>query len=207
MPLCGKPVLAHSIESFVSCGATVAVVLPSSHITLWSELCAKHGIIAPHQVVPGGEQRFHSVKNALKALATQMQSDYDVVAVHDGVRPLASTRLINNAFATAARCGSAIPAINVTDTIRQVAGDGSSRQLDRSTLRAVQTPQAFRAGMLIEAYNVPYSPLFTDDASVVECSSHSVTLIDGEATNIKITHPADLLTAQQIIEALPRHDA
>ena len=78
--------------------------------------------------------------------------------------------------------------------------DGTSRQLLRSSLRAVQTPQIFKAGLLLGAYNVEESPLFTDDASVVENAGHSVTLVDGEVTNIKITTPLDMVIASELIK-------
>ena len=91
-----------------------------------------------------------------------------LVAVHDGVRPLVSVELIDRCFATAQRTGSAIPVVNPSDSIRQVTEDGNSCQLLRSSLRAVQTPQTFKAELLRGAYDVDESPLFTDDASVVQ---------------------------------------
>ena len=194
--LCGRPVLMHTVDKFAAAGALVTLVLPEAHQTYWRELCNKYAFETPHRVATGGSSRFESVCNGLSSLILQPG---DLVAIHDGVRPLVSRRLIDCAYDTASLHGSAIPAITPTDSIRQVNPDGTSRQLLRSDLRAVQTPQTFEASLLQGAYNVPYSPLFTDDASVVEAAGHAVTLIDGESSNIKITHPADLLVAENLM--------
>ena len=96
--------------------------------------------------------------------------------------------------------GAAIPVVPVTDSVRCLDGDGgSSHTVPRSQLRAVQTPQAFSAALLRRAYCVGPSDAFTDDASVVEASGHAVTLVDGEPTNIKITHPADIAVAETLM--------
>ena len=96
--------------------------------------------------------------------------------------------------------GSAIPVVNVTDSIRQVADDGNSIALSRASLRAVQTPQTFCADALINAYDVPYADFFTDDASVFEHAGNSVHLVDGDVNNIKITHPNDLMIAEYLLK-------
>ena len=194
--LAGRPVLCHAIEKFAAAGAEVTVVLPAAHHQLWSDLCREHSFAVPHTVATGGATRFESVRNGL---ATLVLAPGDVVAVHDGVRPLVSVDLIERTFATAHVTGSAIPVIMPSDTIRMVDGDGSSHQLLRSDLRAVQTPQTFEASMLMGAYDVEFSPLFTDDASVVEASGHKFTLVNGEPSNIKITHPVDLLVAERLM--------
>ena len=146
----------------------------------------------------GGHTRFQSVKNALGARPEPRPGD--VIAVHDGVRPLVSAALVSRAFQAAQAHGSAVPVVPLTDSVRMVMPDGTSRAMERSALRAVQTPQTFDARLLFEAYETPELPSFTDDASVVEAAGHRITLVDGEPTNIKITHPADLLTAEQILD-------
>ena len=202
LDLSGTPVLMRTIQAFWDCGENevtpfeVIVTLPSSQVGLWRQLCEKHGFVLPHHVVAGGETRWHSVKNALDSL--NRSCDVDVIAVHDGVRPLVSTDLIRHAINTARRCGSAIPVVMLNDSVRQV--DGSiSHALDRSSLRAVQTPQAFDSRLLIDAYAQPFEPMFTDDASVVEHYGHSVTLVDGEYQNLKITRPLDLALAEYLL--------
>jgi len=149
-------------------------------------------------VVPGGPTRWHSVKNALDSIGSV--DDVDVIAVHDGVRPLATAALINRCVDTARRCGTAIPAVTLNDSVRQVDGD-TSHALDRSTLRAVQTPQVFDARLLLEAYSQPFDPSFTDDASVVERYGHNVTLVEGDPQNLKITRPMDLALAEYLMNS------
>ncbi len=194
--LCGRPVLMHTIDKFAAAGATVTLVLPQAHHALWHELCDKHGYTTPHAIATGGASRFESVSNGM---ATLPLAEGDVVAVHDGVRPLVSVDLIEATYETATRTGSAIPAITPSDSIRMVDADGSSHQLLRSDLRAVQTPQTFDASLLKGAYDVEFSPLFTDDASVVEAAGHTVTLVEGQPSNIKITHPIDLIVAERLM--------
>ena len=191
----GIPVLMRTLDKFAAAGATLTLVLPQDHFPLWHDLCRQHSYLTVHRVVAGGKTRYESVAAGLKALSPAPD---DLVAVHDGVRPLVSTSLIERAFDTAAEHGSAIPVIAVSDTIRAV-DDNGSHQLARESLRAVQTPQVFRASLLTGAYDAGFSPLFTDDASVVEHNGGTVTLIEGETTNIKITHPIDMVVAEQII--------
>ena len=197
LPLAGKPVLMHTIEKFAAAipGIEVIVVLPQSQQEFWLSLCAENRFEIAHRVVAGGDSRYASVKNGLDSI----DGDNAIVAVHDGVRPLVSERVIRDSFTTAAADGSAIPVVEVTDSVRQITADGSSMALDRASLRAVQTPQTFSLSLLREAYSGGYSPLFTDDASVVEAAGHKVALFDGDTTNIKITRPADLAIAQLII--------
>lgn len=197
LPLCGRPVLMHTIERFLLCPDTeVVVVLPELQQDYWRELCHQYEFSAPHSVVSGGDSRFQSVKNALLSLTL---TEADIVAVHDGVRPLVSTSLILNTYTTAEQCGAAIPATAVTDSVRQIGADGQSVALERASLRAVQTPQTFKALELLRAYDVPFEPFFTDDASVYEHAGGKVTLVEGETTNIKITHPIDITIAEHII--------
>ncbi|MBR6489322.1 MAG: 2-C-methyl-D-erythritol 4-phosphate cytidylyltransferase [Muribaculaceae bacterium] len=197
LPLNGKAVLMRTIEKFDQAGATIVVVLPEEHQQMWIDMCKDSNFAVTHTIADGGKSRFESVKNGIAAI--EDLADGDLVAVHDGVRPLVSVELIDRCFATALDTGSAIPVVNPSDSIRQVMDDGTSRQLLRSSLRAVQTPQTFRAELLKGAYDVEESPLFTDDASVVESAGHQITLVDGEVTNIKITTPIDMIIASEII--------
>lgn len=198
VPLCGKPVLMHTIAKFASVSDTsIILVIPQAHFGWWQELCEEHNFVIPHKVVAGGSSRFQSVKNALATIVNAEAGD--IVSVHDGVRPLVSVELIARAFEQARKQGSAIPVVPVTDSVRKVSGS-QSEALERSALRAVQTPQVFDARLLLSAYDTEFSEFFTDDASVVETAGHSVSLIDGETTNIKITHPIDLIVAEHIVK-------
>lgn len=196
--LCGRPVLMHTIDRFSECSDEIIVVLPENQIEDWQQLCKVHGYATPHTIVAGGSTRFGSVKNALDSITP---CAIDLIAVHDGVRPLVDKHIIDEAYAVAAITGSAVPAIDVTDTIRQLDEEGlSSKALLRSTLRAVQTPQTFNAGMLKSSYDVPFSEAFTDDASVVEAKGHKIELTKGNPRNIKITHSIDLLIAEELLK-------
>lgn len=195
----GRPILMRTIEAFGENGDgcfDVVVTLPQGQMELWWQLCREYGFEVPHRVVAGGETRWHSVKNALNSIGDI--ADVDVIAVHDGVRPLAGPDLINRVLVAARRDGAAIPVVMLNDSVRQVDGD-VSHALDRSTLRAVQTPQAFDARLLMEAYRQPFDPTFTDDASVVERYGHAVTLVGGDPKNLKITRPMDLALAEYLL--------
>ncbi len=191
----GMPVLARTIGNFARAlpGAPIVVVLPAAHVDFWHNLRARFDV-APHTVVEGGAERFHSVRNGLAALP----ADIDLIAVQDGVRPLASARLIRRTMAAAAESGAAVPVIEATDSYRTTDND-RSHVVDRSHLRIVQTPQCFRADLLRDAYRTDYRPEFTDDASVVESAGSPVRLCDGERHNLKITTPEDFAVAEALL--------
>ena len=195
----GQPTLMRTIQAFGD-GFDVIVTLPEGQIGLWQELCRQHKFDVPHRVVPGGETRWHSVKNALDSIGDV--DCVDVIAVHDGVRPMVTAEIISRTLEAARRDGAAIPVVALNDSVRQVDGD-NSHALDRSSLRAVQTPQAFDARLLVDAYRQPYEPTFTDDASVVEKFGRHVTLVEGDPMNLKITRPMDLALAEYLLN----HDA
>lgn len=198
LPLDGKPVLMRTIEKFDQAGAAIVVVLPVEHQEMWMSMCKDGNFAVSHTIADGGKTRFESVKNGIAAI--ENLADGNLVAVHDGVRPLASVELINRCYDTAQETGSAIPVVNPSDSIRQVMDDGTSQQLLRSSLRAVQTPQTFKAELLRGAYDVEESPLFTDDASVIEAIGHKVALVEGEIANIKITTPIDMVIATELLK-------
>lgn len=195
----GQPILMRTIQAFGN-GFDVIVTLPEGQIELWQELCRQHRFAMPHRVVPGGVTRWHSVKNALDSIGDV--DGVDVIAVHDGVRPMVTAEIISCTLEAARRDGAAIPVVALNDSVRQVDGD-NSHALDRSSLRAVQTPQVFDARLLVDAYQQPYEPTFTDDASVVEKFGHHVTLVEGDPMNLKITRPMDLALAEYLLN----HDA
>lgn len=195
----GEPILVRTINSFATAlpTAKIVVVLPATQIDFWHNLSARFRV-ARHTTVEGGKERFHSVLNGI----TAMSDAVDLIAVHDGVRPFASKELILRAVECATANGSAIPVVVPVDSLRVMGDNGSSKPIDRSTLRAVQTPQIFDAATLRAAYDTAYNPSFTDDASVVEYMGERVTLCDGERNNIKITTPEDMVVAEAIAQSL-----
>ena len=192
-----QPILARSINRIREAlpKAEIVVVLPEAHVAMWQNLAARFEV-ATHKIAYGGAERFHSVKNGIKALS----QDVEIIAVHDGVRPLASKKLIIKLILEAEKCDAVIPAIAPADSYRIVEDDSSSI-IDRSKLRIIQTPQVFKAEALRRAYEQPFSALFTDDASVAEAAGYKVTLCEGERENIKITTPSDIIIAEAIISA------
>lgn len=201
LPVGGRPVLMRTIEAFraYDSGMQIILVLPSSQQDYWAELCRRYDFRESCQVADGGETRFHSVRNGLAL----MPDDADgVVGVHDGVRPFVSRQTIRTCYEEAARCGAAIPVIPVVDTLRcRTATETmpAGRTVDRDAYCLVQTPQTFTVSVLKEAYRLPYLSSFTDDASVVEAAGHSVTLVEGNRENIKITTPFDLQIAAAVL--------
>ena len=195
MMLGNLPILGRTINRMREAlpAAQIVVVLPEDHIELWRNLSARFDI-AKHEIVAGGKERFFSVKNGIDALSAEVKS----IAVHDGVRPLASKKLIIKLILEAEKSVAVIPVVAPADSYRIVEGD-DSHIIDRSLLRMVQTPQVFNAEALRKAYEQPFSTSFTDDASVMEAASHKITLIEGERQNIKITTPSDMIIAEAII--------
>ena len=194
----GEPIVARTINTFSEAlpGAEIVVVLPKAHIPLWENLRARFDV-APHRIVAGGKERFHSVLNGINALS----SEVEYIAVHDGVRALATKRLVVRAMLAVEEHDAVIPVIDVVDSYRRVEGD-NSYIVPRSDLRIVQTPQIFKAQLLRDAYSVEYSSAFTDDASVVEAYGGHISLIEGERTNIKITSPEDIALAESFLSLL-----
>lgn len=195
MPIKGKPILMYTIEAFYHFDTKINIilVLPKEQQSYWAKLCSDYNFIIPHLVANGGKTRFHSVKNGL-ALAL----DSGLVAVHDGVRPFVSQEVIARCFAQAELYEAVVPIIDIVDSVRLVDKNGSST-VDRDSYKLVQTPQVFLTHLLKDAYEQEFSPTFTDDASVVEALGRSVTLIQGNRENIKITTPFDMKIANALI--------
>ena len=191
----GKPILQHTIERFLAFDPSVEiiVVLPSAQKQWWREHCRQTGFMERYSMVSGGITRFHSVQNALAYVG-----DEGVVAIHDGVRPLVSTALLERLFSAAATHPAVIPAVPVVESLRRVEG-GSSVPVGRDGMVLVQTPQVFAAEVLKQAYTQPYATSFTDDASVVEAAGTPIHIVAGERTNIKITTPDDLSFAEDLL--------
>ena len=201
LKIAGRPILVRTIERMHEAlpEAEIVVVLPEAHVEFWRECYAKADCRVEHRVALGGATRFDSVASGLAALS----DDCQLIAVHDGVRPLLSVDMIRRGVECARESGAAVPVIAVVDSIREVDSEGS-HVVDRSRLRAVQTPQVFRADLLKKAYAEVGARLAdrakaTDDASVVEMAGYEVALYDGEPQNLKLTTPTDLSVAEVIL--------
>lgn len=185
-----RPVLMHTVIRIARAlpNAQLVIVLNNEYKQYWERMCELYGFVSP-RVVTGGETRWESVKNALQQLNAAPD---DIILIHDGVRPVVQTDMVHRLLEAMKTHDAALPVIPLTDSLRQLDGD-NSHPVDRSQLVAVQTPQAFNAGKLYEAYRIPYRESFTDDASVFEAAGYGTpVLVDGSSLNIKITRPRDI---------------
>ncbi len=195
--LAGLPVLIHTVNAFRAAlpAAEITLVLSAHGREIWDSLCKKHGYRSPRTII-GGATRYESVCNAITAVSP----DSDFVMVHDGARPFPPINILKNyatLLADGKSCGL-IPVVSVTDSLRKIDGNASSA-VDRSSFRAVQTPQIFRTQDFIAAYRAAKGKdesLFTDDASVIDSNGGALMLADGSPRNIKITNPGDLALAE-----------
>jgi 2-C-methyl-D-erythritol 4-phosphate cytidylyltransferase len=198
MKLDGKPVIMHSINKFIDTDSSIEViiVLPADHVKFWEAMCIEYGFHKHVKIALSGETRFHSVKNGLEFVT----DDQSIVAVHDAVRPLVTSKTILVAYKTAEMYGNAVPAVPINDSIRQIETTRSIA-VDRSRYCATQTPQCFRADILKKAYSQDYHYTYTDDAMVVEAMGEHIRLVDGNPENLKITGPKDLIIAEALMKA------
>lgn len=201
LPLAGKPVLYYTIKTFLDAYADMklVLVLPEEQLSYAQMVLQAFPDRIDMTIVTGGETRFHSVQNGLKEVSAGA-----VVFVHDGVRPLVSAQLIRACYEQAVEKGSAIPAIPVADSMRMVEGNSSS-PVNREYMRSIQTPQTFRADILLPAFQQEYTNAFTDEATVVEAYGAQVYLIEGEKRNIKLTTPEDMMIAEIMLREKEAH--
>jgi len=201
-PLDGIPVLARTLEALQRAELVDEIVVATREADLMTiaELCHTYGITKCKKVIRGGESRAHSVMLA----AMEADKSMDLLAVQDGARPLVSPTLIDSVIRQAQRCGAAAPAVPVKDTVKVAGENGAVLQtLDRSVLRAVQTPQVFTADILKAALQsvLEQGIDVTDDCGAVERLGKTVYLIDGDESNLKITTPGDIILAEAILRA------
>lgn len=191
-----KPVLYYSIKAFLDAYEDVEVilVLPEEHIGKGQEIIDGYFDSSKFRITAGGRTRFHSVQNGLSLINNDEEA---IIFVHDGVRCLLTKELINKCYEAALESGTAVPAVSLTDSVRLITANGN-RTFDRNKVRLIQTPQTFHSKILLPAYEIDYKDQFTDEATVVEAFGLKVNLIEGEADNIKITLPADLVIAEYI---------
>lgn len=196
LPLAQKPMLMRTIEKFYAFdnAIQIVVVLHPDYFTLWNNLCEEYDFTIACKLVVGGNTRFQSVKRGLTAVSNEK-----IVAIHDAARPFVTNELITQCYIKAKheQCG-VIPVVDEKNSLREV--DGNTHQpIDRSKVKIVQTPQVFPSHLIKKAYEVPFSPLFTDDATVAENSNITVKLVEGDDANIKITTVNDLHYASYLL--------
>ena len=196
LQLQGKPLIIHTLERFLRFDPEMmmVVVLASAHKNLWEQMAGSYEVARRVTLAEGGTTRYDSVKNGL------MHIDQEIVTgIHDAVRPLVSQDTLIRSYDAALHAGSGIPVIEMDESVRMLDLQGGSTHMDRSRLKRVQTPQVFKSDRIIQAYQQPYDPVFTDDASVYESVYGTVTLVEGNRENIKITTPDDMQLASLLI--------
>ncbi|MEV0728746.1 2-C-methyl-D-erythritol 4-phosphate cytidylyltransferase [Polymorphospora sp. NPDC050346] len=198
----GEPLLVHAVRRVAEAPsvATIVVAAPAADVDHVRRLLAP---VAPVTVVPGGADRQQSVAAALAAVPPGPQ----IVLVHDAARALTPATLVES-VAARVRAGhdAVIPVLPVTDTVKEVSADDVVLgTVDRSVLRAVQTPQGFRRSVLVAAHAAALDPL-TDDAGLVEKSGGTVTCVPGSELALKITRPFDLMLAEHLLSGGVRFD-
>ena len=191
----GLPLMWWTLRSFKEAvpDAHLSIVLNPNLFEEFKKLEEKYGDSGADSIIPGGEERFHSVLNGLSTLP-----DEGIVAIHDAVRPFPTVEMISQCFDDAAVHGSAIPVTALKNSIRSISPDGTSKALNRANFLAVQTPQCFDLALIKPAFAVDYNEAFTDDASVYEAAGHQVHLSEGDPMNMKITTKEDLIIARAL---------
>ncbi|MBM3497104.1 MAG: 2-C-methyl-D-erythritol 4-phosphate cytidylyltransferase [Armatimonadetes bacterium] len=200
LPLAGRPLWSHGARTLQDCEAVgaIAIVTPPEWVDEVRAISRRLGLSKVGHVVPGGARRQDSVENALRALAADPP---ELVAVHDGARPLASADLVARCIASARERGSGVAALPVTDTLKRADAQGQVQgTVDRQRLWAMQTPQVFSFTALLAAHEAAARDGVdvTDDAALIERLGETVWLVPGEAANLKITTPADLRLAESL---------
>ncbi|WP_431892315.1 2-C-methyl-D-erythritol 4-phosphate cytidylyltransferase [Micromonospora haikouensis] len=194
-PLAGEPLLVHAVRRIAAAASvhTIVVAAPAAEVDAVRDLLTP---VAPVTVVPGGAERQASVAAALAAVPTGPE----IILVHDAARALTPPELVES-VAAAVRSGhdAVIPVLPVVDTIKEVGpGEVVLGTVDRSALRAVQTPQGFRRAVLTAAHEAAGDPL-TDDAGLVEKQGVPVVCVPGSEHALKVTRPFDLALAEHLL--------
>jgi 2-C-methyl-D-erythritol 4-phosphate cytidylyltransferase/2-C-methyl-D-erythritol 2,4-cyclodiphosphate synthase len=200
LEIAGKPILLHTIERISSIEEVVQIVvaLPVEHIPAAMALLERQPARVEVRCVAGGPNRQESVREGV----SQVVSEPDVIMVHDAVRPVCDCDLMRRVIEAAWEKGAAVPGLPATETIQRVSRTGRVLSTPpREQLYAIQTPQAFHAGILRSALDKARESGFlgTDESSVVRWAGHPVTVVPGSPDNIKITRPLDLQIAGLLI--------
>ncbi len=197
-PLGGEPMIARTVREFQNCDAVSEIVVVTRPDLILPITQLTRDMSKVTAVVAGGKSRQESVRLGLNALSDKCR----LAAVHDGARPLITWQIIDWVIRAANTYGAAAPAVPVKDTIKVVTGGIVSSTPDRSSLRAVQTPQVFDFDLLRGALKKAELDgiQVTDDCSAVEHMGFSIKIVEGSEENIKVTTPMDLKIAEMILE-------
>jgi len=198
----GKPLIIYTLERFESCPTIdeIILVLPAVEIENFQKTVDKYNLKKLVKIVAGGKSRAESVFNGLDSIDSKRT---EIVAVHDGARPLVSSEEISRTIEKARETGAACLVAAVTDTIKEVRDGRISNTIDRKQLRRALTPQAFRYEILKRAFETAdLSEAITDECSLVEKLGYEVLVVEGSAQNIKITTREDFALAEVFLNKI-----
>lgn len=201
MPLLGKPLILHTLEKFDGCFDVDEIVLVLSPSGKLQFDALDHQLTKLRSIALGGTTRAQSVKNGLDVANA---SETDIVAVHDGARPLVTMDEISRTIQAAAEVGAACLVSPVTDTIKEMSAGRINKTIDRSQLVRALTPQAFHFSILEEAFaKADLNEAVTDECYLVERLDYNyeIEAVPGSSRNIKITHPDDITIAEALISS------
>lgn len=201
MQLGCMPVLARTLLAFENCKAVeeIVVVTRSEKIMEVADMCKKYGISKTSKVIFGGATRSESSL----AGVSEVKSNAELIAIHDGARPFVTEKIIESAVSAAAKYMAAAPAVKITDTLKAVDEDGFAiGTVDRESTVRIQTPQVFSADLIKGALSkaVRDGRVITDDCAAIEAMGVKVFMVDGDEDNIKLTTEKDIFVASEIIK-------
>ena len=198
------PVLVHTLRVFQECPDLdeIVVVTREDRMVEVSALCQDFAFTKVKKVVKGGRERIHSVQAGL----VEVREDAELIAIHDGARPLLPPEVLEEVLKKAAQTGAAAPAVPITDTVKRAEDNLAVETVDRSALFAVQTPQVFQADLIRAAVNKALADgvVLTDDCAAVERLGMKVSLTRGSRENLKLTTPFDLIVGEAVLSARER---
>ena len=202
IPIFGKPILAYTLEKFEKCefiDKIYLVVTDKEKDYCWKNIILKYHFTKVQELITGGDTRQDSVFNGLKSL----DSDTDIVIIHDGARPFINEMIIKESIEVAEKSGAAIAAVPIRDTVKKIGENFVIHStLDRAKIWRAQTPQTFGYKLILSTYKKARKDGYTatDDAALLERYGHKVKIIIGSEENIKITSPFDVIVAENILK-------
>jgi 2-C-methyl-D-erythritol 4-phosphate cytidylyltransferase len=199
-PLAGKPVVAHSISAFEQCEEIqdIIVVTKRDKIAALKKLCAAEHFAKVSKIITGGAERHISVWRGLRAVSASSE----LIAIHDGARPLTTPEVIRDCLEIARETGAACCASPIPDTVKRASTEQVvTESVERSGLWAMQTPQVFSSALILQAYAaiIATNEPVTDEVSAVQRLGKKIALLRNDDWNFKITLPNDLEMAEHVL--------
>lgn len=191
--VCGEPVIVKTISAFESSDIIdeIVIVCPNERIELFESIVKLNNFTKLKAIVGGGKTRQKSVFAGVNAVS----EDIDILCIHDGARPLVSSRVIADSVAVCAENGAATAAVKVKDTIKQAENGVIQKTIPRDTLYQIQTPQVFKKELYLKAYNNAKED-YSDDCQLLESIGQRVIISEGDYKNIKLTTAEDMILAE-----------